>query len=86
MLVMAKLNSTSSVIEALGGRVAVASLFGVGPTAVDHWENGKFPAHTYIGMISELYKRGHDAPADLWKFKSVLPSSRRKVKSNETAA
>lgn len=85
MLVMAKLKSTSSVIEALGGRVTVAALFGVGPTAVDHWEGGKFPARTYIGMISELYKRGHDAPAELWNFKPVLPS-RRKAKANETAA
>ena len=83
---MAKLKTTSSVIEALGGRASVAAMFAVGPTAVDHWEGGRFPAHTYDGIITELRKIGHDAPTDLWKFKPVLSSHRRKGKPNETTA
>lgn len=84
---MAKLDTTSCVIEALGGRAAVAEMFSVGPTAVDHWENGLFPAHTYLDMTAELAKRGHEAPSTLWKF-ARAPSSRRTQEndSNETAA
>jgi hypothetical protein len=83
---MAQLETTSDVIKALGGRGAVAELFGVGATAVDHWENGKFPAHTYLDMVAELAKRGHEAPPSLWKFRRTWSSREREGKTNENAA
>lgn len=68
---MVELNSTSEVMDALGGNPGVAELTGSKPKAVWNWRNfEKFPSNTYAVMIVALQERGKTAPASLWGMKS----------------
>jgi hypothetical protein len=63
----APLLTTSAVITALGGSVAVAALTGRSRNAVAQWRRFKtFPANTYLTLSAALRDRGLDAPAWLW--------------------
>jgi hypothetical protein len=57
----------STVIDALGGTVEVASITGRSRNAVAQWRGFKtLPANTYLVLTEALRARGFDAPAWLW--------------------
>ena len=60
------LESTSAVIDALGGTSAVARLTERQPTAVSNWRGTTFPSNTYVVMQAALGRRGKAAPDRLW--------------------
>lgn len=65
--IMAHLNTTSEVIDALGGTAAVARLMGVSLQVVTNWRARKqFPAYTYLGLKEALGER--NVPNTLWRF------------------
>lgn len=67
---MEELNSTSEVIDALGGNPAVAGLTASTPKAVWNWRGFEtFPSNTYVVMIGALRAKGKTAPASLWGMK-----------------
>ncbi|MFA7280817.1 MAG: hypothetical protein WC100_12040 [Sterolibacterium sp.] len=69
---MLELNTTSEVLDALGGNAGVAELTGSKPKAVWNWRSfDKFPANTYAVMIAALQERGKTAPASLWGMKAT---------------
>jgi hypothetical protein len=64
---MQVLNTTSEVIEALGGIQAVRELTGRKYTAAHNWLRAKqFPSNTYRKMTSALQDKGLSAPPSLW--------------------
>lgn len=68
------LKTTSEVVEALGGYLAVAEITGSKPKAVSNWPRFEtFPSNTYIALTEALLAKGKTAPATLWGMK--LPSS-----------
>lgn len=51
--------TVDDVIDALGGTLAVAELFGVGRTAVVNWRTfGKFPARLHYRLAKVCAERG----------------------------
>jgi len=65
-------DSTSDVIDALGGTSAAAQKIGVRPQVISHWRvKGKFPAHTYIALRDLLEKEGIEAPDHLWRMRGA---------------
>jgi len=78
---METLSTTSEVMDALGGNLAVAELTGSKPKAVWNWRGFEtFPSNTYVAMTEALRVIGKTAPASLWGMKAVESSER------ETAA
>ena len=68
---METLTTTSAVIEALGGYLAVSEITGSKPKAVSNWPRFEtFPAKTYVALTSALSARGMTAPPSLWGMKS----------------
>lgn len=65
---MSKLRTPSDVIAALGGHDAVASLTGVGETAVYNWRHRLFPAWTYPFISAALADRSLSADPACWKW------------------
>jgi hypothetical protein len=64
---MDELLTSASVIDALGGLAAVASLTGSQYRAVANWKSfNSFPPRTYLVMIEALRVRGFTAPPALW--------------------
>ena len=80
---MATLNTTSDVIDAIGGVAVVADLFSVTEKAVKHWKYGQFPAHTYLDILEELGKRGLMADVSLWNFTRTATPRRKCVEANQ---
>lgn len=73
---MDELKTTSEVMDALGGNIAVAELTSSSTKAVWNWRGFEtFPSKTYVAMIGALEARGKTAPATLWGMK--MPSDRR---------
>lgn len=67
---MDELTSTSDVMDALGGNLAVAELTGSKPKAVWNWRGFEtFPSNTYVAMTEALLAKGKTAPASLWGMK-----------------
>lgn len=70
---MDELSTTSEVLDALGGNVAVADITSSTAKAVWNWRGfDTFPSNTYVAMIEALRLKGKTAPASLWGMK--LPS------------
>jgi hypothetical protein len=64
-----ELTSVAEVIDALGGKNAVAEAFGFTPNAVAHWaRHGAFPAHTYLAIGAELRRLGFACSVHKWSF------------------
>lgn len=69
---METLTTTSEVVEALGGYLAVAEITGSKPKAVSNWPRfNTFPANTYVALTEALLAKGKTAPATLWGMKAV---------------
>jgi hypothetical protein len=72
---MEELSTTSTVMDALGGNVAIAEITGSKPKAVWNWRGSEtFPSNTYVAMIEALRAIGKTAPASLWGMKVVAES------------
>jgi hypothetical protein len=64
------LETTSQVMDALGGNGAVEVLTSSKPSAVSNWRGfSTFPSNTYVAMIHALHATGKTAPASLWGMK-----------------
>lgn len=70
---MQELSTTSEVMEALGGKHAVAELTGYPSKAVWNWSK-RFPAKTYMVLSGALQAKGLAAPPSLWGMKVAQPS------------
>ena len=69
---MAQLNTTSDVMDALGGNASVAEMTGRTPKAVSNWRKfTAFPSNTFVILKSALALRGHTAPDALWNMTEV---------------
>lgn len=69
---MDELSTTSEVMDALGGNVAVAELTGSSTKAVWNWRGFEtFPSNTYVAMTDALVAKGKTAPASLWGMKAT---------------
>lgn len=76
-----KIKSVEGVIAALGGRRAVASMFGCNAKAIDHWlTNSIIPSHAYPGVVQALEQRGASVGFELfnWGHGSKTLSFKRK--------
>jgi hypothetical protein len=70
---MDELTSTSDVMDALGGNLAVAELTQSTVKAVWNWRGFEtFPSNTYVAMTNALLAKGKSAPASLWGMKPAL--------------
>ena len=77
---MTNLQSTSEVIDQLGGTAEVARLTSTTSKAVSNWRAfERFPANTYLIIQAELAKRGKSAPDQLWTMREPPTVKRRKV-------
>lgn len=66
---MVELNSTSSVIDALGGNAPVGEMTGRTAKAVSNWRKfSAFPSNTFVILKSALAVKGHTAPDGLWNM------------------
>jgi len=75
---MTNLQSTSEVIDQLGGTAEVARLMSTTSKAVSNWRVfDRFPTDTYKLIQSELNKRGKSAPDHLWPMREP-PAVKRK--------
>jgi len=69
---MEALTTTSEVMDALGGNLAVAEITGSKPKAVSNWRSAEtFPSNTYLALRNALLAKGKTAPARLWAMKSA---------------
>jgi hypothetical protein len=69
---MEELKTTSEVVDALGGYLAVAEITGSKPKAASNWPRFEtFPSNTYVALTSALLAKGKTAPATLWGMKAV---------------
>ena len=77
---MTNLNSTTEIIDLLGGNPAVARLTSSTAKAVSNWRGfGKFPATTYLVIKAELLRNGHSAPDHLWSMREAPTGKRRRT-------
>ena len=75
---MEMLKTTSEVVEALGGYLAVAEITGSKPKAVSNWPRfDTFPARTYVALTSALLAKGQTAPAKLWGMQAAHSEEER---------
>lgn len=66
---MNELETTSAVIDALGGTTKVARITGRKLAAVSNWrDKATFPPATFLVMQHELRGVGKSAPASLWNM------------------
>lgn len=73
---MEELQTTSEIIDELGGNRAVGELTGSKPKAVSMWRtNGRFPWHTQSPITEALKARGKSVPSFLWGMKAAEKES-----------
>ena len=72
------LETTSQVMDALGGNGPVTVLTASKPTAVSNWRGfPTFPSNTYVAMIGALHAIGKTAPPSIWGMR--VPSEPERV-------
>lgn len=60
-------NTTSEIIDQVGGTTAFAKWYGAGVKAVDAWRGRRFPARTYLKMTTRLKAEFNiEGPSILW--------------------
>jgi hypothetical protein len=73
---MEMLSTTTEVMDALGGNLAVAELTGSNNKAVWNWRKSNvFPSNTYVALTDALSAKGKAAPASLWGMKIAEASA-----------
>jgi len=66
---MVEHQTAEAVIRSLGGPEKVAALTSAKPKSVWNWKKtNRFPARTYIALISALGHQGETAPNTLWNM------------------
>jgi hypothetical protein len=76
------LESTSDVMDALGGNRAVEAITSAKPSAVSNWRGSKvFPSNTYVAMTEALHAIGKTAPASLWGMRQSNQAHFEQVRS-----
>jgi hypothetical protein len=66
---MKTLHSVQDVVDALGGRKAVAEIAVVTRKALHVWvDQGRFPSKMYLVLNDALAKRGFEADVSLFSF------------------
>jgi hypothetical protein len=71
---MKRLNTTSEVIDALGGTTAFARLSGKKAQHVTNWRaSGRFPAELFLVHSRILGENAIEAPVSLWGIKTDVP-------------
>lgn len=71
------LNSIDDVIEALGGATAVASLVGVGVSAVSNWsKRGRISQDNFMIIRDALAAKGKEAAPSVFGFKEEILEDR----------
>lgn len=79
------LDSTTDVMDALGGIKAVSALTGSGYKATENWSRAKtFPPCFFLVMSWALHKIGKTAPPELWR--QVTPDERQQALAAMIAA
>lgn len=79
------LQTTGSVIHALGGLSAVSALTGAGYKLVSGWgKASKFPSRYFLVMTLALHKKRLSAPPELWGM--VTPEQRKQALQDLIAA
>lgn len=67
------LETTTQVMDALGGNGPVEALTASKPSTVSNWRGfSTFPSNTYVAMIHALHAVGKTAPASLWGMKQSI--------------
>ena len=70
---MELLETTTAVIDALGGTSATARILGCGMQRVSNWRHvANFPSDTYPVITRALAERGFQAASHLWR---TIPAS-----------
>lgn len=67
-----ELETSSDVIEALGGTQKVADMFGVEYGAAWNWRVRGLPSDTYAAMHEKLRRKGLSASPALWKQREAM--------------
>jgi hypothetical protein len=89
MSVLTPLETFDEIVDALGGKAAVARLTDNKDTAPRVWQEktGRFPTKYYFTISAALADRGYYAPLSLFGFHSKKRRSRRsKTTSKEQRA
>jgi len=69
---METLTTTTAVMDALGGNLAVAEITSSKPKAVSNWRRAStFPSNTYLALTEALLAKGKTAPASLWGMRAA---------------
>ena len=66
-----QVKTIEGVVAILGGYKEVASLVGVGETAVYNWLTRGLPPETYVVLMRALEGKGYTAPPSLWQMRAV---------------
>jgi hypothetical protein len=76
---MAKLRTTSEVIDALGGNQALSDMTSTSVNGVYNWRAvGQFPADTYLLLKDALDKIDMNAPDHLWPMRQAPKKAARR--------
>ena len=76
---MENIQTTTEIIDLLGGNHAVAALTTASAKAVSNWRAaGTFPSNTYLVIKSELLRHGITAPDHLWSMRELPPVKRKR--------
>jgi hypothetical protein len=76
---MRNIQTTTEIIDLLGGNHAVAALTDASAKAVSNWRAaGTFPSNTYLLIKSELLRHGITAPDNLWSMRELPPVKRKR--------
>ena len=67
---MTTIETTTEIIDKLGGNAAVARLTSTTAKAVSNWRGfNRFPSNTFLIIKSELMRLGAVAPDHLWSMR-----------------
>ena len=75
-MIMTEIETTTEIIDALGGNLVVAALTSSKPKAVSRWRGTTFPANTYLVIKAELLRLGVSAPDHLWSMREPVRRKR----------
>jgi hypothetical protein len=79
VVIMTSIETTSEIIDALGGNASVARLTSSTAKAVSNWRGfGKFPSNTFLIIKAELMRHGMSAPDHLWSMREPPVAKKRR--------